>query len=70
MATKRFDVSEQSRPTVLRVCRAVLGRVDAEDAWSETFLAAHDAVERGYFTSLNSFEDQMRFRSRRRLAAT
>ena len=27
-------------PTVLRVCRAVLGRVDADDAWSETFLAA------------------------------
>ncbi|MEJ7630535.1 MAG: RNA polymerase sigma factor [Nocardioidaceae bacterium] len=26
--------------TVLRVCRAVLGPVDAEDAWSETFLAA------------------------------
>jgi RNA polymerase sigma factor (sigma-70 family) len=27
-------------PTVLRVCRAVLGPVDAEDAWSETFLSA------------------------------
>ncbi len=27
-------------PTVLRVCRAVLGPADAEDAWSETFLAA------------------------------
>lgn len=27
-------------PTVLRVCRAVLGPVEAEDAWSETFLAA------------------------------
>lgn len=26
--------------TVLRVCRAVLRPVDAEDAWSETFLAA------------------------------
>jgi len=25
---------------VLRVCRAVLGPSDAEDAWSETFLAA------------------------------
>lgn len=27
-------------PTVLRVCRAVLGPVDADDAWAETFLAA------------------------------
>jgi RNA polymerase sigma factor (sigma-70 family) len=27
-------------PVVLRVCRAVLGPADAEDAWSETFLAA------------------------------
>jgi len=27
-------------PTVLRVCRALLGRVDADDAWSETFLSA------------------------------
>ncbi|MFF3573744.1 RNA polymerase sigma factor [Nocardia jiangxiensis] len=27
-------------PTVLRVCRAVVGVHDAEDAWSETFLAA------------------------------
>lgn len=26
--------------TVLRVCRAVVGAVDADDAWSETFLAA------------------------------
>jgi RNA polymerase sigma factor (sigma-70 family) len=27
-------------PTVLRVCRAVLGPIEADDAWSETFLAA------------------------------
>jgi RNA polymerase sigma factor (sigma-70 family) len=27
-------------PLVLRVCRAALGPVDADDAWSETFLAA------------------------------
>lgn len=27
-------------PTVLRVCRAILGPAEAEDAWSETFLAA------------------------------
>ena len=27
-------------PMVLRVCRAVVGPTDAEDAWSETFLSA------------------------------
>lgn len=32
--------------TVLRVCRAVLGPVDAEDAWSETFLSALVAYPR------------------------
>ena len=26
--------------TVLRVCRAIIGAVDADDAWSETFLSA------------------------------
>jgi RNA polymerase sigma factor (sigma-70 family) len=26
--------------TVLRVCRAVLGPIDADDAWSDTFLSA------------------------------
>ncbi len=31
---------------VLRVCRAVVGPVDAEDAWSETFLAALKAYPR------------------------
>ena len=34
-------VVTQHGPTVLRVCRAVLGpHADADDAWSETFLAA------------------------------
>lgn len=33
-------------PLVLRVCRAVVGPVDAEDAWSETFLAALKAYPR------------------------
>jgi DNA-directed RNA polymerase specialized sigma24 family protein len=27
-------------PMVLRVCRAILGPTAADDAWSETFLAA------------------------------
>jgi RNA polymerase sigma factor (sigma-70 family) len=33
----------QHGPTVLRVVRAVLGHADAEDAWSDTFLAAMKA---------------------------
>ncbi len=40
-AKQPFDaVVAQHGATVLRVCRAVLGRGDADDAWSETFLAA------------------------------
>ena len=31
--------------TVLRVCRAVLGRADADDAWSDTFLSAFKAYQ-------------------------
>lgn len=38
---KPFEaVVAEHGPAVLRVCRAVLGPQDAEDAWSETFLAA------------------------------
>lgn len=33
-------VVDEHGDTVLRVCRAVVGVHDAEDAWSETFLAA------------------------------
>lgn len=36
---------ERHGPTVLRVCRAVLGPADAEDAWAETFLAALAAYD-------------------------
>jgi RNA polymerase sigma factor (sigma-70 family) len=38
-------VVEQHGGTVLRVCRVLLGRHDAEDAWSETFLAALRAYQ-------------------------
>jgi RNA polymerase sigma factor (sigma-70 family) len=34
------EVVSTHGPTVLRVCRAVLGAIDADDAWSETFLSA------------------------------
>jgi RNA polymerase sigma factor (sigma-70 family) len=40
------EIVAQHGPTVLRVCRAVLGPADAEDAWSETFLAALKAYPR------------------------
>ncbi|CAN5472350.1 sigma-70 family RNA polymerase sigma factor [soil metagenome] len=34
------DVVAEHGPMVLRVCRAVVGPNDAEDAWSDTFLSA------------------------------
>ncbi|PRC42913.1 RNA polymerase subunit sigma-24 [Mycobacterium sp. ITM-2017-0098] len=34
------EVVARHGATVLRVCRAVVGPIDAEDAWSETFLSA------------------------------
>lgn len=34
------EVVAEHGPTVLRVCRAVVGPSDADDAWSETFLSA------------------------------
>jgi RNA polymerase sigma factor (sigma-70 family) len=40
------EVVAEHGPTVLRVCRAVLGPIEAEDAWSETFLAALRAYPR------------------------
>jgi len=40
------SVVEEHGARVLRVCRAVVGPVDADDAWSETFLAALTAYPR------------------------
>lgn len=40
------EVVAEYGPTVFRVCRAVVGPADAEDAWSETFLAALRAYPR------------------------
>jgi RNA polymerase sigma factor (sigma-70 family) len=36
-------IVDRHGPTVLRVCRAVLGEAAAQDAWSETFLSALQA---------------------------
>ncbi|UPK74939.1 RNA polymerase sigma factor [Nocardioidaceae bacterium SCSIO 66511] len=39
--TEPFEqIVAEHGPTVLRVCRAVLGPDDADDAWTETFIAA------------------------------
>lgn len=41
MTSQPFEeIVAEHGPAVLRVCRALLGPVDADDAWSETFLAA------------------------------
>lgn len=41
MKVRTFEaVVAEHGATVLRVCRAVVGPADAEDAWSETFLSA------------------------------
>jgi RNA polymerase sigma factor (sigma-70 family) len=40
------EVVQEHGPVVMRVCRALLGPGDAEDAWSETFLAALQAYPR------------------------
>ncbi len=71
-----FDqVVSEHGVTVLRVCRAVLGAVDADDAWSETFLAAlraypaldSDANVRAWLVTIAHRKaiDQLRARSRR-----
>src|SRR5919199_1292825 len=59
---------------VRRVCRALLGPVDADDAWSETFLAALRAYPslrpgsnlRGWLVTIahNKAIDQIRARTR------
>ena len=34
------EVVARHGPTVLRVCRTLVGPIDADDAWSETFMSA------------------------------
>jgi RNA polymerase sigma factor (sigma-70 family) len=61
-------------PVVMRVCRALLGPVEADDAWSETFLAALRAYPelrpgsnvRGWLVTIahNKAIDQIRARTR------
>lgn len=47
MTLKPFEqIVDEHGPVVLRVCRSILGPADADDAWSETFLAAMQAYPR------------------------
>lgn len=47
MAISAFEqIVAEHGPTVWRVCRAVVGANDADDAWSDTFLAALIAFPR------------------------
>ena len=66
-------------PVVMRVCRALLGPVEADDAWSETFLAALRAYPglrpgsnvRGWLVTIahNRSIDQLRAHNRAPLPA-
>jgi len=40
------EIVAEHGPAVMRVCRALLGAFDAQDAWSETFLSALRAYPR------------------------
>jgi RNA polymerase sigma factor (sigma-70 family) len=40
------EVLAEHGPVVMRVCAALLNQADADDAWSETFLAALEAYPR------------------------
>ena len=47
MALRPFEeVVREHGSVVLRVCRALLGPVDAQDAWSDTFVSALQAYPR------------------------
>jgi RNA polymerase sigma factor (sigma-70 family) len=75
MAMQPFEaIVAEHGPVVMRVCRALLGPVEAEDAWSETFLAALRAFPelrpgsnvRGWLVTIAHRKaiDQLRARSR------
>jgi RNA polymerase sigma factor (sigma-70 family) len=75
MAMQPFEaIVAEHGAVVMRVCRAFLGPVEAEDAWSETFLAALRAYPRleagsnirGWLVTIahNKAVDQIRTRAR------
>ena len=70
------EIVAEHGPTVLRVCRAVLAHPDAEDAWSETFLAAlraypdlaDDANVQAWLVTIAHHKSIDAFRAQRRRA--
>ncbi len=72
-------VVDEHGPVVMRVVRALLGPADADDAWSETFLAALEAYPRlrpdsnvrGWLVTIAHRKaiDQLRAKARRPLPA-
>jgi RNA polymerase sigma factor (sigma-70 family) len=72
------EVVREHGDVVLRVCRALLGSADAEDAWSETFLAAlraypelhPDSNVRGWLVTIAHHKaiDQIRRTNRQQLS--
>lgn len=69
------EIVVEHGPAVMRVCRALVGPVDADDAWSETFLSAlrayprlrPDSNVRGWLVTIahNKVMDQHRAAARR-----
>jgi RNA polymerase sigma factor (sigma-70 family) len=80
MAQRPFEeIVAEHGEVVMRVCRSLLGAVDAEDAWSETFLAAlkrypelpPDSNVKGWLVTIahNKSIDAIRSRTRRAVPA-
>jgi RNA polymerase sigma factor (sigma-70 family) len=71
------DIVAEHGTTVMRVCRAMVGAADADDAWAETFLSAlkayptlrPDSNIRGWLVTIAHRKaiDQIRSRARRPL---
>jgi RNA polymerase sigma factor (sigma-70 family) len=70
------DVVAEHGTVVMRVCCAILGPIDAEDAWSETFLSAlraypdlrPDSNVRGWLVTIAHNKAIDALRSRKRIA--
>ena len=50
------DVVAEHGATVLRVCRAVVGPVDAEDAWSNVIICSQGATGAGILAAAERYK--------------